>query len=388
VFESGKLGICWNKGKGFGLVRTWLSGKSGIHEIHENGRLREFFDARKPEIGQVCSRCLTAFTYPTQQQIRYLKKSNIMTLTKNATMLKYFLPVLFGSLLFAGCKKDKDPDPQDEVALMIDEVRAATAAYKDINTAIQAGWSVDLSGCVEHPVEGGMGHHYARMEYIDGRVNHLEPQVLLYMLNAQGEMEFLGVEYIVPFAILPETEPAPELFGQKFHKNPHLELWALHVWTERDNPKGIFEDWNPTVTCEFWVNMLVNEVRTETAAYHDINAAISAGWDNDLSGCVDHPTEGGMGHHYARMAFMDGRVNHLEPQVLLYVPDSNGVMEFLGVEYIVPYAIRPETEEPPMLFGQHFHKNATLEIWALHVWTEKANPKGMFYDWNPDVSCD
>jgi hypothetical protein len=27
-------------------------------------------------------------------------------------------------------------------------------------------------------------------------------------------------------------------------------VWALHVWVGRQNPSGIFSDWNPKVTCD------------------------------------------------------------------------------------------------------------------------------------------
>lgn len=84
---------------------------------------------------------------------------------------------------------------------------------------------------------------------------------------------------------------------------------------------------------------------------------------------------------------IDGRVKHLEPQVLLYNQNENEEWEFLGVKYIVPFAIHPADAEPPMLFNQQFHQNPDLEIWALHLWTEKENPNGIFYDWNPNVSC-
>ncbi len=87
------------------------------------------------------------------------------------------------------------------------------------------------------------------------------------------------------------------------------------------------------------------------------------------------------------MEYLDGRVNHLQPQVLLYEPDGEEGFAFIGVEYIVPFAIVPEDGDPPVLFGHSFHANTTQEIWALHVWTERANPQGMFSDWNPDVSC-
>jgi hypothetical protein len=151
------------------------------------------------------------------------------------------------AILFVSCSKDEEE--QDQVEQMIEEVRELTRDFHDISVAMEAGWAVDLSGCVFHPEEGGMGHHFGRLDYIDGRVNHLEPQILLYEPREDGSFAFIGVEYIVPFEILPADSEAPVLFGQEFHQNPHLNLWALHVWTERENPKGIFYDWNPNVSC-------------------------------------------------------------------------------------------------------------------------------------------
>lgn len=152
-------------------------------------------------------------------------------------------------ILYTSCTKSDEPQV-DEVTLMIEEVRESTDAYTDHNTALNSGWNTEMSPCVEHPTEGGMGIHFGRMEYFDGRVNHLEPQILLYLPDGNGGMEFLGVEYVVPFAILPETEPAPKLFGQHFHQNHEQGIWALHVWTEKENPKGMFYDWNPSVSCD------------------------------------------------------------------------------------------------------------------------------------------
>jgi len=300
----------------------------------------------------------------------------------------YFLVALS---LILSCSSDDDKSSptseEEQITQMIQQLRAATADFSNINAAIDAGWDTDLTGCVEHPTEGGMGHHYARPEFLDGRVNFLEPQVLLYVMKENGEMEFLGVEYIVPFNFVGPDQTPPNLFFHDFHANHEQGFWALHVWSEKDNPSGMFEDWNPDVSCDNWIDFLINEVRMETAAFTDINAAIAAGWDTDLTGCVEHPTEGGMGHHYARMEFMDGRVNHLEPQVLLYNQDDNHEWEFLGVEYIVPFNFHPADEAPPVLFNQHFHANHDQGFWALHVWTEKENPSGMFYDWNPNVNC-
>ncbi len=53
--------------------------------------------------------------------------------------------------------------------------------------------------------------------------------------------------HIVPFALW-EGSP-PELFGQEFVANEADGVWQLHVWLFRNNPAGLFADWNPTVSC-------------------------------------------------------------------------------------------------------------------------------------------
>lgn len=154
------------------------------------------------------------------------------------------------ALLTAACSDDPPAlSEEEQIAAMLQEVRNVTASFKDIDQAIAAGWDTDLSGCVEHPTEGGMGHHYARLPWLDGRVNYMEPQVLLYVMGGNGEMEFLGLEYVVPFDFVGPDEAPPILFFHEFHANHDQGFWALHVWTEKDNPKGMFYDWNPNVSC-------------------------------------------------------------------------------------------------------------------------------------------
>lgn len=135
------------------------------------------------------------------------------------------------------------------------------------------------------------------------------------------------------------------------------------------------------------VGKMIDEVRAMTSSYKNVESATSGGWNQIMSPCVAHPEEGGMGYHYGRPAFIDGRINHLEPQILLFEPLQNGDLELIGVEYIIPFAILSDDSDPPELFGEHYHQNYDLDIWALHLWTEKENPKGQFYDWNPNVSC-
>jgi hypothetical protein len=138
------------------------------------------------------------------------------------------------------------------------------------------------------------------------------------------------------------------------------------------------------------VNRQLAGVRNVTAPYHDYDKGVDAGWSEDVSGCVEIPGLGGMGYHYLNPFNAVGDVadfDVLQPQVLMYEPQKNGKKRLVGVEYIIFYADHPDTEAPPVLFGQEFNPNPGLGLWALHVWIWKDNPNGIFADWNPKVSC-
>jgi hypothetical protein len=126
-------------------------------------------------------------------------------------------------------------------------------------------------------------------------------------------------------------------------------------------------------------------VRAATAPFHRLEEAVAAGWDTDLTGCMDHPELGGMGHHFANLTLLDGQVELERPEALLYVPHGDG-WRLLGVEYIVPFDAWDDPD-PPTLFGQPFVRNEGFGIWALHAWIWLDNPTGIFQDWNPRVSC-
>jgi hypothetical protein len=159
---------------------------------------------------------------------------------------------MLGGNLPPHCRGEEDPDGLDpEIAAQIDALRLATVAFHSFDVANAAGWNIALSDCVESPM-GGMGYHIANMDQLTngGLMSVLRPEVLLYAPTEDGSMEFLGVEYIVPAPDWPHEHP-PEILGQQLHWNPVQEIWALHVWSARHNPEGIFADWNPEVSCEF-----------------------------------------------------------------------------------------------------------------------------------------
>jgi hypothetical protein len=132
----------------------------------------------------------------------------------------------------------------DRVAAML-----ATAAFQDVAVAEAAGYasSIDTLGCFQSPGRGGMGVHYIDADLLDATVDVTKPEALVYELDAAGEVTGLVAhEHIVPVDAWTSRRP-PMLFGMAFHRHPTLPLWVLHTWLWKDNPGGVFEDWNPAV---------------------------------------------------------------------------------------------------------------------------------------------
>ncbi len=131
----------------------------------------------------------------------------------------------------------------------VDALRSSLAAYSSFALAKQAGYSTAITDCMSNGDQGAMGVHFANTALIDASAESLRPEALIYEPGTGGEMSLVGVEFIVPFAAVPKTSAAPELFGQKFSPNEVFGVWALHVWTQRTNPSGLFATWNPRVHC-------------------------------------------------------------------------------------------------------------------------------------------
>jgi hypothetical protein len=147
----------------------------------------------------------------------------------------------------------QDRPVSGDVQRQIARLRAATAQFHDFDRAVEAGWSAPIPDCFSDPVLGGMGYHYGNPALIDGTVEALEPELLVYEPRKNGELRFVAVEYIVPYDAWTSAEP-PTLYGQSFHRNDAFDIWVLHVWHFRNNPSGMFADWNPRVSCEFATN--------------------------------------------------------------------------------------------------------------------------------------
>lgn len=166
----------------------------------------------------------------------------------------------------------------------LDELRALTEKYKDINVALADGYvrdPMDLCDTAEmmgKPKElGAMGVHYVRFDLagasgppnprVDGNGTHTDfrtPVVLIYEPQADDSFELVAVENLVFEKAWKEagnTSP-PTFHGVAYDHmaddpatpldeahmfEPHYDR---HVWIYRENPNGVFTPHNPNVTCE------------------------------------------------------------------------------------------------------------------------------------------
>jgi hypothetical protein len=125
---------------------------------------------------------------------------------------------------------------------------------------------------------GAMGIHYFRPDLlgitappnplVDGNGTHtdfLNPAVLIYEPQADGSLELIAVENLVfqeawhaagndqppsfhgvPFDAMVD-DPNTADIDEAHMFAPHYDR---HVWIYRENPSGVFAQFNPAVTCE------------------------------------------------------------------------------------------------------------------------------------------
>jgi hypothetical protein len=127
--------------------------------------------------------------------------------------------------------------------------RAATARFHRFDVADEAGYDfLFMDMCMEDGGgAGGMGYHYVDTRLLDAELDVAHPEAVMYEPGTNGQLRLVGLEYVIPAAAWTSPNP-PELLGQQLTLNA-FDLWALHVWIWKDNPSGIYADWNPTVSC-------------------------------------------------------------------------------------------------------------------------------------------
>jgi len=146
------------------------------------------------------------------------------------------------------------------------QVRRATARFRDIDAALEAGYELGwvngsgvriITGCVAHPTAGGMGYHYFNKELMDDlAVDPLQPEALVYAPREHGKLKLAAVEWVVRGPDSnppgPAPPPIPTVLGMEMHilvPPPGPAFYLMHAWVWKYNSAGMFEDWNPKVTC-------------------------------------------------------------------------------------------------------------------------------------------
>jgi hypothetical protein len=143
-----------------------------------------------------------------------------------------------------------------ETAKLIDSVRAATVQFRDLATAEEAGYG-KFETCFHYGDNLGMGQHYVNGTLAgDDVVDPMKPEALVYEPLADGSQILVAFEYLV-FA--DKWDPnntgreAPTVFGQPMMLLTNIPdtppVWGLHLWLWTDNPDGLFQSFNPLVSC-------------------------------------------------------------------------------------------------------------------------------------------
>ena len=137
-------------------------------------------------------------------------------------------------------------------ATLVETVREATVQYHRTPAARAAGYDL-VSGfeyCFQNYGVGGMGYHFINTNLLDMTLDLMQPEAIVYVPDPNGSIQLAAVEYMVPAAAWDSahTEP-PQIQAQSFHLQEKMGMYTLHIWIWKDNPSGMFADWNPDVSC-------------------------------------------------------------------------------------------------------------------------------------------
>jgi hypothetical protein len=166
-----------------------------------------------------------------------------------------------------------DPGLNQQLA----RLRAVTAQYHDLDTALADGFTLQPGGC--HIATDGfaLGFQYINLQrFISPEVDADEPEFLSYMPTGNGNMRLVGIAYanraffrdtrppetpgyragnfvwtqpVIP-AYLEEVAGPFSLFGQSSRRIfGGRWLYLLTVWPWAPNPNGMFADGNPSLSC-------------------------------------------------------------------------------------------------------------------------------------------
>lgn len=181
----------------------------------------------------------------------------------------------------AAVRSTKAPTAEPSLAA----VRKATERFRDVRVALAEGYIRDPGNVCDNaemmgrPAElGAMGIHFFRPDMlgitappspkVNGTGTHTDfnkPSILIYEPQQDGSLALVAVENLV---FIKAWEKAgniapPSYQGvpwDRMEDNPATAIdeahmfephYDRHVWLYRDNPKGIFAQFNPNVSCRY-----------------------------------------------------------------------------------------------------------------------------------------
>lgn len=135
--------------------------------------------------------------------------------------------------------------------------RQATVRYHEVNNAGPAGYGLFYLCTDNEALGGAMGQHFADVSRVlDPTISAVDPEVLVYEPTRNGGYKLVAVEWVVFQADWDALHSSPPtLFGQTFEPLGALNryglppFYELHAWIWKGNPWGLFNDWNPNVSC-------------------------------------------------------------------------------------------------------------------------------------------
>ena len=186
-----------------------------------------------------------------------------------------------GALLLANPAPDPAGTPAEPT---LQQVRAATERFQDVKVALAEGYvrdptnTCDTAAMMGKPAAlGAMGIHFFRPDLlgisappnprVDGNGTHTDfnkPAILIYEPQEDGSLQLVAVENLVfqkSWLAAGNTKP-PRFHGVEWdtmQDNPATEIdeahmfephYDRHVWLYRENPKGMFAQFNPNVSCK------------------------------------------------------------------------------------------------------------------------------------------
>jgi len=183
--------------------------------------------------------------------------------------------------------------------------------------------------------------------------------------------------------------------GKQFHR-PIIALILLGMWSASmlAQPGHSHEAPAQAQALTQSQSALLKIIRENTERFKDVKVAEGEHYSL-LFGCVSGPDYGAMGLHYVNMDFVrSGVIDPTRPQIVIYEPTPEGTLRLIRADYLVlADAWHKKYASPPQLMGQLFHlfpspnRFGLPAFYTLHVWAWKANGKGAFVNWHPNVSC-